>query len=161
MWARILSLIVKELLALMRDPRGRMVLIAPPLIQLFVFTFAATLEVAEQEPAQMQGTTDQDGAIRDGTRQRALERFAKYGEVGGTHAEGGQFAEQVLIDIEDARRRVIVGKCAAQPHEGREQLVHRAERRLAAMLGQSAVGQQTVGLAAHRVDAIAGQLQRG
>lgn len=45
MWARILSLIVKELLALMRDPRGRMVLIAPPLIQLFVFTFAATLEV--------------------------------------------------------------------------------------------------------------------
>ena len=45
MWARILSLIVKELLALLRDPRGRMVLIAPPLIQLFIFTFAATLEV--------------------------------------------------------------------------------------------------------------------
>lgn len=45
MWARILSLIVKELLALMRDPRGRLVLIAPPLIQLFIFTFAATLEV--------------------------------------------------------------------------------------------------------------------
>ena len=45
MWARILSLITKELLALLRDPRGRMVLIAPPLIQLFVFTFAATLEV--------------------------------------------------------------------------------------------------------------------
>ena len=45
MWARILSLIVKELLALTRDPRGRLVLVAPPLIQLFIFTFAATLEV--------------------------------------------------------------------------------------------------------------------
>ena len=29
MWARILSLIVKELLALTRDPRGRLVLVAP------------------------------------------------------------------------------------------------------------------------------------
>ena len=45
MWARIFSLIVKELLALTRDPRGRLVLVAPPLIQLFIFTFAATLEV--------------------------------------------------------------------------------------------------------------------
>ncbi|WP_428244074.1 ABC transporter permease [Gynuella sp.] len=42
---RILALIVKELLALFRDPRGRMVLIAPPILQLLVFSFAATLEV--------------------------------------------------------------------------------------------------------------------
>ena len=39
MWTRILSLIVKELLALTRDPRGRLVLVAPPLIQLFIFIF--------------------------------------------------------------------------------------------------------------------------
>lgn len=43
--SRILALIVKELLAVLRDPRSRIVLVGPPLIQLFVFSFAATLEV--------------------------------------------------------------------------------------------------------------------
>jgi len=45
MWRRILSLIVKELLALMRDPKSRFVVIVPPLIQLFVFSYAATYDV--------------------------------------------------------------------------------------------------------------------
>jgi ABC-2 type transport system permease protein len=45
MGQRILSLIVKELLTAWRDPRGRFILIVPPLIQLLVFTFAATQEV--------------------------------------------------------------------------------------------------------------------
>ena len=42
---RIFALIIKELLTLFRDPRGRVVLIAPPILQLLVFSFAATLEV--------------------------------------------------------------------------------------------------------------------
>lgn len=45
MWVRLRALIVKELLALLRDPKSRVVLIVPPLVQLFVFSFAATLEV--------------------------------------------------------------------------------------------------------------------
>ena len=45
MWQRIIALIVKELLAILRDPRGRMVIIVPPLLQLVVFSYAATLEV--------------------------------------------------------------------------------------------------------------------
>jgi len=44
MAGRILALIVKELLALLRDKKARTVLIIPPLIQLFVFSFAATQE---------------------------------------------------------------------------------------------------------------------
>lgn len=44
-WMRIKALIIKEFLALLRDPRGRFVLIAPPIIQLLVFGYAATLEV--------------------------------------------------------------------------------------------------------------------
>ncbi|WP_137389414.1 ABC transporter permease [Rhodoligotrophos defluvii] len=44
-WARLKALIIKELLAVLRDPRGRMVLIGPPIVQLFVFSYAATLEV--------------------------------------------------------------------------------------------------------------------
>lgn len=42
---RIRVLIVKELLALFRDPRGRSVIIGPPLLQLLIFAFAVTLEV--------------------------------------------------------------------------------------------------------------------
>ncbi len=42
---RLIAQIVKELLLVLRDPRSRMVLIGPPLAQLFIFAFAATLEV--------------------------------------------------------------------------------------------------------------------
>jgi ABC-2 type transport system permease protein len=45
MITRLAAQIVKELLSLLRDPRGRLVLIGPPLAQLFVFSFAATLNV--------------------------------------------------------------------------------------------------------------------
>jgi ABC-2 type transport system permease protein len=42
---RIVFLVIKELLAALRDPKARYILIAPPLVQLLVFTFAATQEV--------------------------------------------------------------------------------------------------------------------
>ena len=45
MWNRIKALIMKEFLAVWRDPRSRIVLIIPPLVQLFIFSFAATLDV--------------------------------------------------------------------------------------------------------------------
>jgi ABC-2 type transport system permease protein len=45
MWARLRALIIKELLAVLRDPRGRWIVIGPPIIQLVVFSYAATLEV--------------------------------------------------------------------------------------------------------------------
>jgi ABC-2 type transport system permease protein len=45
MWNRIITLMHKEFLAVWRDPRSRFVLIVPPIIQLFIFAFAATLDV--------------------------------------------------------------------------------------------------------------------
>ncbi|MCM5552103.1 ABC transporter permease [Pleomorphomonas sp. NRK KF1] len=42
---RLLALVRKEFLALFRDPKSRMILIAPPVLQLLVFSYAATLEV--------------------------------------------------------------------------------------------------------------------
>jgi ABC-2 type transport system permease protein len=45
MWGRLKALIVKELLAVLRDPKSRTIIIVPPLIQLLVFSYAATLEV--------------------------------------------------------------------------------------------------------------------
>ncbi|NTV96507.1 MAG: ABC transporter permease [Thiobacillus sp.] len=47
MWLRILALIHKEFLALLKDPRSRMVLIVPPLIQLLVFGYAASFDLKE------------------------------------------------------------------------------------------------------------------
>jgi ABC-2 type transport system permease protein len=42
---RILTLIKKELLAVMRDPKSKMAILIPPIIQLVIFTSAATLDV--------------------------------------------------------------------------------------------------------------------
>lgn len=45
MFQRILALIYKEILVMWNDKKSRMVLIVPPLMQLFIFAFAATLDV--------------------------------------------------------------------------------------------------------------------
>jgi ABC-2 type transport system permease protein len=45
MWRQVLALIVKELLAVLRDAKSRSVLIMPPLIQLMVFGYAATYDL--------------------------------------------------------------------------------------------------------------------
>lgn len=44
-WLHLKALMVKEFLAVLRDPKSRITLIAPPLIQLVIFSHAATLEV--------------------------------------------------------------------------------------------------------------------
>ncbi len=44
-FVRLRAQFVKELLSILRDPRSRMVVFVPPLLQLLVFAFAATLEV--------------------------------------------------------------------------------------------------------------------
>lgn len=45
MLSRILALIWKELLAVLRDPRSRISIFLPPLMQLLLFAYAATLDV--------------------------------------------------------------------------------------------------------------------
>jgi ABC-2 type transport system permease protein len=45
MWRRIFALTVKEFLALLKDKKSRMVVILPPLVQLFVFGYAATFDL--------------------------------------------------------------------------------------------------------------------
>ncbi len=42
---RIKNLVIKEFLAIWRDKKSRVILIVPPMLQLFIFSFAATLEV--------------------------------------------------------------------------------------------------------------------
>jgi ABC-2 type transport system permease protein len=45
MIARLRAQIIKELLSFLRDPKTRVTLIVPPLVQLFVFSYAVTLDV--------------------------------------------------------------------------------------------------------------------
>lgn len=45
---RLIALIVKEMLVVLQDPRSRIVLILPPVVQFFLFSFAATQEVTNQ-----------------------------------------------------------------------------------------------------------------
>lgn len=45
MWQRIFALAIKEFQALLRDPKARFVVIGPPIIQLVVFSFAATFDL--------------------------------------------------------------------------------------------------------------------
>src|SRR6202030_3594019 len=42
---RLLAIIRKELITMLRDPRARWSLLLPPIIQLFIFSSAATMEV--------------------------------------------------------------------------------------------------------------------
>jgi len=46
---RLRAMIVKELWALLRDPKARVVLVVPPIMQLLIFTFATTLDVKNVE----------------------------------------------------------------------------------------------------------------
>jgi ABC-2 type transport system permease protein len=39
------AMIVKEGWALLRDPKARIILVLPPLLQLLIFTYATTLDV--------------------------------------------------------------------------------------------------------------------
>jgi len=45
MWMRIYALLIKEFLNLLKDKKSRFVLIGPPLIQLLVFSYAATYDL--------------------------------------------------------------------------------------------------------------------
>jgi ABC-2 type transport system permease protein len=86
MFQHILALALKELLALVRDPRSRFVLIGPPVVQLLVFGFAATFDLNQAPLA----VYDQDGgapareliARFEGSRNfRIVRRIADDGEV--------------------------------------------------------------------------------
>lgn len=45
--SRVLTLIWKEILVVLKDPRSRLSILVPPLLQLFLFAYAATLDVKD------------------------------------------------------------------------------------------------------------------
>ncbi|HXZ48058.1 MAG TPA: ABC transporter permease [Usitatibacter sp.] len=56
-WGRLAALLAKEFVQLLRDPRMRFMLVVPPVLQLFLFGYAATFDVRHAEVA----VVDRDG----------------------------------------------------------------------------------------------------
>jgi ABC-2 type transport system permease protein len=73
--ARLKSILIKELWAILRDRRTRILLIVPPIMQLLVFGFAATLEVKNMTL----GVLNRDGGAWS---QEVLQRVAGSPNVG-------------------------------------------------------------------------------
>jgi len=66
---RLRSIIIKELWAILRDPRTRIILVVPPIVQLLVFGFSSTLEVKNMTL----GVLNRDGGAWS---QEVLQRIA-------------------------------------------------------------------------------------
>ncbi|MCW2316971.1 ABC-2 type transport system permease protein [Rhodoblastus acidophilus] len=76
-WTRLSALVVKELLAAFRDPKARVALIAPPLIQLVLFAFAATMEVTNVPV----GVVNQDWGAQSAQLVSRFERASAFSEI--------------------------------------------------------------------------------
>jgi ABC-2 type transport system permease protein len=112
-WQRICSLIVKELLAILRDPRGRFILIVPPMVEMLIFTSAATQEVKNVRMAVLNedyGTGGRDLVARfEGSTNFARIRRLR-GEADIAPAIDSQSALLVLHIGPDFSRRLEAGR---------------------------------------------------
>lgn len=98
MWSRLGAQIVKELLSVLRDPKSRFVLIAPPLVQLLIFAFAATLEVRSIDIA----VYDRDAGR---TGQELIQQLSASSLVRQIHVATSETDVRQMID----RQQVIAG----------------------------------------------------
>jgi ABC-2 type transport system permease protein len=110
---RIFFLIIKELLVALRDPKGRYILIVPPLVQLLVFSVAATQEVKNVRMAVLNkdyGTTARDLVARfEGSPNFSEVRHLR-GEADIASAIDSRSVLMVLHIGPDLSRLVAAGK---------------------------------------------------
>ena len=102
-WIRLRALIIKELLAAFRDPKARAALIIPPLLQLFLFAFAATLEVSNVPL----GVVNDDWGPAS---QRLISRFEHASTFSEVRLYPGQQQAQAAIDRQDVMAVVRIGQ---------------------------------------------------
>ncbi len=107
MWERILVILRKELIQTFREPRMRMLLFIPPMIQLIVFGFAVNLDVDNARIAWMD--MDRTPESRD-----LLSRFEGSGRFQVVAAPGSEEEVQSVLDHSDAQAvvRVLPGFAA-------------------------------------------------
>lgn len=115
-WVRARAMIVKEFWAMMRDPVGRVTVFAPPLLQLCIFTFAATLEVDNIDIGlidRSQGTVSHElvSSIESSPNFRSVIRLN--GQDPATQAIDRQDVIAVIVIEPDFDRRLARGEDAS------------------------------------------------
>lgn len=114
LWLRqVLALAKKELLTVLKDPKSRVVVIVPPLVQFFVFGYAATFDVTDVAYAVVDD--DRSPESRD-----LLAHFAGSANFSLVAEAGDAATAAGMVDVGDARLvlRVRDG-FAARVHAGR------------------------------------------
>ncbi|WP_094161466.1 ABC transporter permease [Thiomonas delicata] len=114
MWARIVALVIKEFLALLRDKASRFVLIGPPVIQLLVFSYAASFDLNHVPYAVY--NEDAGYASRE-----LLARFSGAGTFTQVATVRDEAQIATLIDDKSALMVLHIG-----PHFTRDLLTHRS-----------------------------------
>ncbi len=99
---RLIALIIKELLVVLRDPRSRILLIGPPLMQLVVFAFAATLEIKNVDVVVL----DRDEGSRGAELIRRIEGSPTFHSVERVR---DPTAIQTAIDQQEAIAAIEIG----------------------------------------------------
>jgi ABC-2 type transport system permease protein len=98
MLIRILALLHKELLALLKDPKSRFVLIIPPLIQLLVFGYAASFDLKDIPWA----LYDEDRGVAARNLVAAFDGAPVFRRVATLHGEGE------IAPLVDSRKVLVV-----------------------------------------------------
>ncbi|HEY0331644.1 MAG TPA: ABC transporter permease [Rhodopseudomonas sp.] len=112
-WTRLLALIVKEMLAAFRDPKARMALVMPPLVQFFLFAFAATLEVSNVPV----GVLNQDWGAQSEQLVSRFERASAFSEV---RRYGSEAEARAAIDRQDVMVVIQIGQDFSRKLAGNE-----------------------------------------
>jgi ABC-2 type transport system permease protein len=138
MFARLLALILKELLVILRDPRSRAILIGPPLVQLIVFAFAATLEVRNVDLVVLD--RDEGGAGRELIAR--IEGSPTFHSVRAVH---GPIELAAAVDHQTALLGIEIGPTFSRDVElgrpARVQMILDGRRSNAAQIVDSYIGQ--------------------
>lgn len=92
--ARLKAVIVKEARAVMRDPRARVLLVGPPLIQLMIFAFASTIAISDVHV----GIRDLDGGRYS---REIVDRLQLSADVGALVALHSDAASEEAINDQD------------------------------------------------------------
>jgi ABC-2 type transport system permease protein len=95
---RILALIRKEFLALLKDPKSRLVLIVPPLIQLLVFGYAATFDLKDVPYA----VYNEDGG------QASRDLLARFDSAGSFRQVAELHSVDEIAPLVDRRKAMVV-----------------------------------------------------
>lgn len=112
---RLMAMIFKEMWAVLRDPKSRIVLIMPPLLQLLIFSYATTLDVKNVDI----GILDRSGGVHATefvSRVAGSPNFRGVERIASTEALADAIDSQrviaaIVID-QDFDRRVAAGKLA-------------------------------------------------